>query len=450
MKNLLSINSLPAATTEDKEGPRDNVAPAQGWIFYDGQCRYCIAAADKFERLFARRGFGFLPLQTPWVQARLALDPDAPLDEMRLLTVAGEDLGGANALIFLLRQVWWLWPLYLVARLPRMHGLVDRGYRWIAAHRGCNHVTGRSDLCLVPIINRTPQRTSLPARIIPWAGFILVPALALFTRSHVAPWLFMWLMAGMLFLGCKWLTFWHAIQTRTHPHARRSFGYFFLWPGMDAASFLGWGNGDHAGDQRTQKVGFPLIKIAFGVLALFFFARLAPNQLLAGWIGMIGLIFILHFGLFDLAAIAWRMAGVDAKPIMNAPIKAESLNEFWGRRWNGAFNQLVLDIFFRPLARSIGLVRATLTAFLISGLLHELVISLPAGTGYGLPTSYFLLQGCGVIAQRSSIGKRFRLRQGHRGWIFTMLFTAGPAYWLFHPPFVERVIIPFMQAIGAL
>src|SRR6185437_2231005 len=107
--------------------------------------------------------------------------------------------------------------------------------------------------------------------------------------------------------------------------------------------------------------------IVFGAALLFGLARFAPSGLLAGWIGMIGMILILYFGLFDLAAIAWRLAGVDAKPIMNAPLKSRSLNEFWGRRWNGAFNQLVLSIFFRRLVRSIGSVRAILTAFLISG-----------------------------------------------------------------------------------
>jgi hypothetical protein len=31
-----------------------------------------------------------------------------------------------------------------------------------------------------------------------------------------------------------------------------------------------------------------------------------------------------------------------------------------------------------------------------------------------------------------------------------VLFVAGPAFWLFHPWFVLRVILPFMQAIHAL
>ena len=130
---------------------------------------------------------------------------------------------------------------------------------------------------------------------------------------------------------------------------------------------------------------------------------------------------------------------------MCAPLRAASLSEFWGRRWNGAFNQLVVDVLFRPLARTIGSIRATLAVFLFSGLLHELVISLPARAGYGLAMAYFLLQGCGVVVQRG-----FAPSRGVGGWLFTMLIAAGPAFWLFHPPFVRHVILPFMQAIDAL
>jgi D-alanyl-lipoteichoic acid acyltransferase DltB (MBOAT superfamily) len=230
----------------------------------------------------------------------------------------------------------------------------------------------------------------------------------------------------------------------------RVLGYFFLWAGMDAPRFF---DRNPILANRSAAIGpafFAILKFLGGAALLFHLAPLAPNELMAGWIGMLGMIFILHFGLFDLAAIGWRIAGIDAKPIMSAPLRSTSLSEFWGRRWNGAFNQLILTLLFRRLTRAVGSIRATLTAFLVSGLIHELVISVPAGAGYGLPTIYFLLQGWGIIAQRSSVGAQFGIRGGIRGRAFTIFIAAGPAFWLFHPPFVRNVILPFMKVIHAL
>jgi len=28
--------------------------------------------------------------------------------------------------------------------------------------------------------------------------------------------------------------------------------------------------------------------------------------------------------------------------------------------------------------------------------------------------------------------------------------VAGPAFWLFHPPFIERAVVPFLRVIGAV
>ena len=84
-------------------------------------------------------------------------------------------------------------------------------------------------------------------------------------------------------------------------------------------------------------------KVLLGAVLLFGVAHLAYQPVLAGWIGMIGMILILHFGLFQLLAAGWRKAGIDVEPIMNAPLYSKTISEFWGRRWNSAFNRLAFE-----------------------------------------------------------------------------------------------------------
>jgi alginate O-acetyltransferase complex protein AlgI len=173
------------------------------------------------------------------------------------------------------------------------------------------------------------------------------------------------------------------------------------------------------------------------------------DPLLAGWLGMVGVILVLHFGTFHLLSLGWRTIGVNARPIMQNPLRSTSLAEFWGRRWNTAFHELAARFTFLPLRPIVGRGGATLLVFLLSGSIHELVISVPARGGYGLPTAYFLLQGLGVACERTRLGRTVGLGRGCRGWLFTVVVAAAPAFWLFPPAFVRNVILPMLAFIGA-
>jgi len=171
---------------------------------------------------------------------------------------------------------------------------------------------------------------------------------------------------------------------------------------------------------------------------------------LAGWVGMIGIVLALHFGSFHLLSCMWRAAGVQARPLMNRPLTSVGLGEFWGRRWNTAFRDLTHRFLFRPLAPWLGSRGAVFAGFVFSGVVHDLVISVPAKGGYGGPTLFFLVQGVAIVLERGSVGRRLGLGSGWRGWSFTMGSLLAPVVVLFHRPFVERIIVPFLQAIGAL
>lgn len=260
-------------------------------------------------------------------------------------------------------------------------------------------------------------------------------------------WVLMWAVAATVYGGCKWLT-WAGRRWLASSPLRQA-GYLLAWPGMDAAVFL-----DPARHPPRPTAGewFAAAgKLAAGLAILYggprWLPRIDPYWL--GWVGMVGLILCLHFGSFHLLSCAWRRAGVDARPLMNRPLAATSLGEFWGRRWNTAFRDLTHRFLFKPLTRRVGGRGALWVGFLASGLVHDAVISLPAGGGYGGPTLFFLAQAAGLSVERTRAGRRLGLGAGWRGWAFTMFVLLLPARLLFHRPFVVGIIVPFMHAIGA-
>jgi predicted DCC family thiol-disulfide oxidoreductase YuxK len=410
----------------------------EGWVLYDGECGICTNLARRFRGALARRRFELLPLQTPWIRVRLALPEPQLLAEMRLLRADGAMFGGADALLEIGRRFWWAWPLRQFAKIPAAMRLLHAGYRWVARNRGCANAACE--------INHTAVEKR---RLFDFLPLLVLPPAALILQVHVAPWIFMWAMAFALYAGCKWLTFREAIAHGARTDLFRAIGYLLAWPGMNAAEFLDTKN--RAPKPRRIEWAFALAKILFGATLLWGIAQLLPpvNPIIAGWIGMIGVIFMLHFGAFHLLSLAWRRVGIAATPVMQNPLLAISVAEFWGRRWNTAFKELAFRFTLRPLRRLTNPATASLLVFGLSGLIHELVISLPAGGGFGLPTMYFLAQGLGLVIERSRLGRQIGLGRGVRGRIFTIAFTAAPAFWLFHPPFIRNVILPMFTAIGA-
>jgi hypothetical protein len=275
---------------------------------------------------------------------------------------------------------------------------------------------------------------------------LVLPALIVWScRERVPAWIFMWTLSAGIYAGCKWLT-WRRASVAGAP-AWKHAGYLLAWPGLDADRFLA----QHASavpDTREWMAAW--LTTALGLVVFFGAARWMRRELLAGWLGMIGVVLTLHFGVFHVLSCAWRGRGVDARPLMNSPLRASSLGEFWGRRWNTAFRDLTHRFLFRPLMPWLGARGAIGAGFLFSGVVHDLVISVPARGGFGGPTLFFCIQAAGMLVERTAPAQRLGLGRGRRGWLFAMAVLAIPVPALFHPPFVRQVIVPFMRAAGAL
>ena len=281
-----------------------------------------------------------------------------------------------------------------------------------------------------------------------WLPLVVLPVLVAVWQVALPAWAFMWLMVAALFLGFKWLTYCEALDDVSRPSLWRSLAYLFASPTMDAPAFLA---GQVTSPPTLRDWGTAALNTVIGCVLIWGLTghALAWHYLLAGWVALAGIAFALHFGVLHFWSLAWRACGVECPHIMHSPARATSVSDLWGNRWNLAFNDVVYHMIFRRLLRKIGLKGSIAVVFLASGLLHELVISLPVRGGYGLPTMYFLLQALGAIVERTKTGKRQGLGRGLRGWFWTLLVVACPAYWLFHPPFVRGAILPFMDAIGA-
>jgi len=281
-----------------------------------------------------------------------------------------------------------------------------------------------------------------------WRGWlpllVLPPGVVLLFPPHGPRWALMWVLAGSVFAGCKWLT-WrqaHVAGVRGWRHA----AYLTAWPGLDASAFL-----TRRSDLRPSGREWiaAALKTALGGTLIYLGSSWAfgDRPYLAGWMGMAGIVLSLHFGLFHLMSCAWRQMGVDARPLMDSPLRSMSVSEFWSRRWNTAFRDLTHRFLFRPLTPYLGVRGAIIGGFVFSGLVHDLVISLPAGGGYGGPTLFFALQALAVLFERSEFGAGLGLGRGLPGRISTAMVVVLPLGFLFHAPFVERVVVPFLRAL---
>jgi predicted DCC family thiol-disulfide oxidoreductase YuxK len=416
-------------------------------VIYDGTCGLCAGNLKWLHRLDWLGAFDDAPYQADEIYQRFPRIKRADCEEaLHLAFPNGKVYRGADAL----RKVMLRMPLTLFAglllSLPPFPYFFRRLYPVMARNR--YRFGGHCELKAPRNTGIAPPPTTGSA--MGWLPLMGMTGSALLLRDRLPDWGFMWVLALAIFAGFKWWTWWRVKEKGIRPGLDKVLAYLMLWPGMDARAFL---------EPRTALEALGGVewftatgKVLFGAILFWGVARgvVSQHPLLGGWIGMTGMIFLLHFGLFHVTSLYWRRAGVQADPLMRAPHLSHSLGDFWGRRWNSAFRHLSHDLVFQPLSKRLGVRAAMFVTFLLSGLVHDLVISLPAGGGYGFPTLYFTLQGAGLALEHSSLGRKLGLNGGAAGWAFALLVTVGPAYFLFHPIFITRVILPGMRALGAL
>jgi len=410
-----------------------------GWVFFDDDCVWCRFFSRFLTPLLRFHGFQAVPLQTPGVANTLGSTDEQLRRQVHVLTLDGRCFGGADALLEIARARRYSRPLASFGSRPSILPLLRKCYAWIAARRPCAN-------------GRCPAKTRrLPRGWLTWLPVFIVPIAAWSFCSTLAapPWISMWTLAIALFAACKWLTLREASANNVPLRGLTGYYYAFGWVGMEPREF------------SVRVIQFNALRLKhwagavgrtlLGTILTWGVVRhlVGISPLLAGWIGMTGIILILHFGFFDLLALCWRSAGYWVTPLMNGPTQARSVGNFWSARWNRGFNVLAQRFIHSPTTALFGRTAGVLTTFFVSGVIHDFVITIPAREGYGLPTAYFVFQAIGLLFERSQAGRRLGLGRGVLGRVFTIAIVALPAFWLFPPVFVANVILPMLHSIGA-
>ena len=204
------------------------------------------------------------------------------------------------------------------------------------------------------------------------------------------------------------------------------YGVFaFCWFGMDPASF------------RTRRGGLTwrsdvksgLLLMMAGTLGAWLVWAMEWRQILIMFIPMsLGF----HFGALRVLKGGLRAAGFPVRTLFPNVLETHGIGDFWSRRWNVGYSQMMQRLVGRPVEALAGRNAGTMAIFVASGLLHELAITLPVRSGFGLPTGYFILHGILALLEKWR-GRAF-------GKIPALLAVVLPLGLLFPPAFQSGVI----------
>lgn len=258
----------------------------------------------------------------------------------------------------------------------------------------------------------------------------------------------MWLLSAEIFIFCK---IWSLINLKLPKVVLiEKIYYLFFWVGLDPKTFLQ--KNFSTNKKFTHLIIRAISQLLLGT-CLFIFAQYYINEkqfYFRAWIAMIGVIFILHFGMFLLNAIFWQFFKYNAKPLMKNPLLSSSVSDFWSNRWNTGFRDFAYVYIFKPTFKyfnlklknkAISYFIANFSVFFFSGIAHEAVVSLPSKNGYGMPFLYFMIQFFGIVFEKKLIKTNNTFIKRITAYIFIIL----PVPLLFHSFFIKNVITPFIN-----
>ncbi|XP_057529493.1 probable long-chain-alcohol O-fatty-acyltransferase 5 [Amaranthus tricolor] len=153
--------------------------------------------------------------------------------------------------------------------------------------------------------------------------------------------------------------------------------------------------------------------------------------------------------------------GMELCPPFDEPYLSTSLQDFWGRRWNLMVSDVLRHTIYFPtrayweihIGKKWAQIVATLGAFIVSGLMHELLFFyITRASPTWEVTCFFLLHGVSLVVE---IGLKTELGFGGLHWALagplTIGFVMATGFWLFFPQLVRtKVDVRSLEEIKAV
>ena len=283
-------------------------------------------------------------------------------------------------------------------------------------------------LCARWLGNRAP-------RALVWILVITALAVMHFIALDEPSFLRMVLLCSVLMAGMKWIVYREWASEKRSLTWCRWWMFSALWFGMDPTAFQGSVRKNLEWKSHAITGASCLLVGLLGTAVCYLYH---VENILPLFIAMsVGF----HFGALRLLTAFWRMIGFPVRTLFRNPLVLRGFRDFWGKRWNLAYSQMMARAVKKPLAPIIGERWSLFAVFLVSGLLHELAITVPVGAGYGLPTLFFIVHGIfATVERRDSL--LMALACG-------ALLIAGLPY-LFGGQFVQEIIYPCRDSFSIL
>jgi len=163
------------------------------------------------------------------------------------------------------------------------------------------------------------------------------------------------------------------------------------------------------------------------------------------------LVLLLHFGSFDLTARLWRLRRCRCRPIMDRPLHAHGLANFWGRPLEPRLpTNFPSTCSSGPPATHLRHSRRHVRPLRRVRPEDDLVISLPARGDTADPPSTSSSKAQASPSNAPALGRPAAPPpRGITGRLFAALVLLAPLPLLFPPPFLRGVLVPLPRVIGS-